>query len=94
MITYDMIEKGYDQEIIKLAQDSFHCTVCKIGEYYFYFGGMITEELTPAQMIEYISKENILSSIFETLEAFREDDTGYFEDEYAYYESYLKENLK
>ena len=94
MITYDMIEKGYDQGIVKLVEDFFHYTVCSIGEFFFYFGGVVAEELTPQQMIEYIPKEDILDSIFEVLEDFRKDDTGYFEDEYAYYEAYLKENLK
>lgn len=94
MITYDMIEKGYDQGIIKLVKSYFQETACQIGDFIFYFAGELANQLTPEQMKEYFTKRQIVDCIFSTLEDFRNDDTGYFEDEYAYYESYLKENLK
>lgn len=95
MITYDMIEKGYDQGIIELVQGYFSKTVCRIDVCCLYFGGKIVEELTPKQTVENIPKTSIISSIFETLESFRKNDTGDYETYvYAHCEAYLKENLK
>lgn len=94
MITYDMIEKGYKQGIIKLVKSYFQETACQIGDSLFYFAGELADQLTPEQMKEYFTERQIIDCIFSVLEDFRNDDTGYFEDEYAYYEAYLKENLK
>lgn len=91
MITLDMVKSGYEAGIIKLVDGSTVLgdgIVCSIGDNWFYFGGQTAEEYTDVEKYKNdVPKSDILKSIFEVLEQFSTE----FEDEYLYYESFLRE---
>lgn len=91
MITKEVIKKGIEEGwILFIKCPNFGAgTVCKIGENWFYFGGTTAEELDPEEYLEQISVDDIVNEIFDVMEDFRTD--SFFEDEYAYYEAYLRE---
>ena len=90
-ITRKMIEKAYEEGLVKII-DSPHDdgTVCKIGEYWFYFGGETEAEMTASEYIANVSKENIINEIITVLDDFYGDET--FEDEYGYYFAIINHN--
>ena len=90
MITKDMIQNGYAKGLIKLIKSPNDDGIaCSIGDNWFYFGGFTAAEYDVVEeYIQAIPKETIIQEIFETLQEFRIE----FEDEYLYYEYYLKEN--
>ena len=93
IITKEMIKEGLNKNIVLLIVDPNmgDGTVCSIGEYWFYFGGLTAEENNPEEYAKSIPRETIIDEIYDTLEDFRQDpDT--FSDEYQYYYWYLKEN--
>ena len=92
MITPEMIKTGLDTGIVSIA-DSPHGdgAVCRIGEYWFSFGGQTAEEMSAAEYLADIPKEDIVREITDLLEEFRRDPG--FADEYAYYEAFLNEKL-
>lgn len=92
-ITLKMISNGIDRGFVQFVKDpnSGHGTVCKIGENWFYFGGLTAEENDPNEFINCtLMKENI-RDIFETLNEFKNQDET--KDEYAYYLAYLNDHL-
>ena len=91
MITKQMISQGLKEGCVNLIVDPNmqSGTVCKIGEYWFYFGGLTAEELEPDEYEKEIPHEDLVDNIADVLEAFRED----YADEYNYYEAYLQEKL-
>lgn len=92
-ITKQMISDGIDKNIIQFIIDPNMGagTVCSIGEYWFYFGGLTAEELNPAQYIADVPKEDIVNGIYDVLKDFKNDPDS--ETEFAYYYAFLKENL-
>lgn len=91
MITKNMVKKGIEEGwILFIKCPNFGSgTVCKIGENWFYFGGTTAEELDPEEYLEQVPVDDIVNEIFDVMEDFRTD--SFFEDEYAYYEAYLRE---
>ena len=90
MITFDMVKSGYNSGLIKLIVSPHNDgIVCSIGDNWFYFGGQTAEEYKDVEKYKKdIPKDDIIKSIFEVLEEFQIE----FEDEYHYYEYYLREN--
>lgn len=89
MITKRMIQDGIRANLVEFVADPNMGggTVCKIGSGWFYFGGLVGEELSPRQYLARVPKEDIIQEVFEVLEEFREDEE--FKDEYDYYEAVL-----
>lgn len=94
MITREMIKAGYEAGLVNLiCSPHDDDVVCAIGNNWFYFGGPTAEEFPSVE--EYknaIPTDDIVSEIFSVLE---EDfkDSPEFNDEYLYYESFLRERL-
>lgn len=90
-ITHEMIKKAYEEGLIKII-DSPHDdgAVCKIGEYWFYFGGETAEEMTASEYIANVPKEDIITEIATALDDFYGKET--FEDEYDYYFAIINHN--
>lgn len=90
-ITHEMIKKAYEEGLIKII-DSPHDdgAVCKIGEYWFYFGGEAAEEMTASEYIANVPKEDIITEIATALDDFYGKET--FEDEYDYYFAIINHN--
>lgn len=93
-ITEEMVEKGFKDGLIKLISNSSDNigTVCKIGDYWFYFDDK-AEDMTPKEYTDNTPTKEIINNIYDTLESFRVDDFHDFRDEYLYYYYFLKENL-
>lgn len=83
---FDGLRNGYVELVEKGCGTG---TVCQIGEYWFYFGGITAEELTPEEYLRDIPMKDIAREIFDTLASFRESED--FMDEYRYYRSFLRE---
>lgn len=97
MITKEMVENGYKSGVIRLdVSPNEDGIVCFIGDIWFFFGGMTAEEFKSVEDYQRdIPRESIIDDIFNALESFREDgEAGHeeFADEYAYYDSYLREH--
>ena len=96
-ITKNMVADGYKQGLIRLATLEYAAgIVCVIGDNWFYFDGTdenLAEILTVEEYKKYVSEENIIEYIYDTLEMFS-GETDMFGDEYLYYYWYLKENLR
>lgn len=90
-ITKEMVEKGFKNGLIRLISNSSDniSTVCKIGDYWFYFDDK-ADNMTPKEYTDSIPTREIINNIYNTLENFRLDN---FHDEYLYYYYLLKENL-
>ena len=95
MITYEMIKEGFKAGIVQFITDPNmdRGTVCKIGQSWFYFGGLTAEEESPESYLRQVPIEDVLRDVFNTLDRFKY--AGEFtEDEYVYYEYVLEEGLK
>lgn len=93
MITKSMIKAGYTANIIKLIKSPHGDGIaCQIGDNWFYFGGLTAEEYKSVKKYkEDIPEDEIVNEIHEALNDFFKDKET-FEDEYLYYEYYLKEH--
>lgn len=89
MITKEKIKSGIKENLISFVVDPNmeSGTVCKIGDSWFYFGGITAEEMNPEEFRKVIPEEDIINDIFDTLEVFRNDEDCI--DEYEYYEYVL-----
>lgn len=92
MITKEMVSEGIHNGSVRFVADPNMegGTVCKIGEYGFYFGGETAEEMQPEDYLRAVPMDDIVNEVFDVLEDFRRYDET-FGDEYAYYEAYLIE---
>ena len=92
MITKEMVRDGIHDGSIRFVKDPNmeHGTVCQIGGGWFYFGGETAEGMQPEEYLRAVPSEDIVSEVYDMLEAFRVSGDG-LEDEYAYYEAYLIE---
>ena len=92
MISKMLLRNAYDQRVLNL-EPSPHGDgiVCRIGEYWFYFGGTTASEYNdPEEYIKKVPKEVIIDDIKWALAEFHDE----FTNEYKYYEYYLKEHVK
>ena len=92
MITLDMIKFGYDSGLINLIPSpNGDGIVCSIGNGWFYFGGQTAEQYSIVEGYKRdIPVEDILKDIHSVLEELKTE----FEDEYLYYEYYLRERIQ
>lgn len=92
MITKEMVRDGIHDGSIRFVKDPNmeHGTVCQIGGGWFCFGGETAEGMQPEEYLRAVPSEDIVSEVYDMLEAFRVS-VEEFEDEYAYYEAYLIE---
>ena len=95
MITYEMIKEGFKAGIVQYVTDPNmgRGTVCKIGQCWFYFGGLTAEEESPESYLRNVPIEDVLRDVFIALNSFINSGEC-FEDEYSYYEYVLGEGLK
>lgn len=100
MISKKLLRKAYDKGLVRICQEPDSLILsCRIGENWFYFGGMLIEEYDdPEKYVKDVGKGNVLNEIFSVLESFRKmgkvlRDGGLLE-EYRYYEAYLKERIE
>lgn len=92
MITKEMIEAGYKAGIVELCESpNDDGVVCKIGEIWFYFGGLTAEESTVEEYKNCVPEEDIVDEIYGVLDDFRKDGEEFL-DEYLYYECFLREH--
>ena len=94
MITKSMVGQGYDKGVVKLNISPHNDgIVCRIGDYWFYFGGLTAEEYDDVEKYKKdIPRDTIIDEIFEVLNDFDFRHTEEFMDEYNYYEAILKES--
>lgn len=94
MITRELLEYGYKAGLVTIVKSpNGDGVVGQIGDNWFYFGGEDAEECDdPELFVKERDEKEILDRIYDVMEDFRASGQG-FEDEYAYYEAYLKEIL-
>lgn len=94
MITKKDVADGIDAGIIQFVVDPImgNGTVCQIGDYWFYFDGFISENLSPEEYLQTVTKHELSQEVYDTLDCFR-NSSEELEDEYLYYYHFLKENL-
>lgn len=98
MITKEMFQEAWDKGLVKLTTPSEFLndgtqgdeTVGCIGDYWFFFGGELADELSPAEYALEVPKETIINEMFETINDFSKHPDS--RCEYDYYEAYLLEN--
>ena len=92
MITRKMIFDGYYKGWVRLIESPHDDgVVCQIGDIWFYFGGLTAEKCKTVE--EYkasVDTKTILDEIYSALNDFKDSGVEY-QDEYSYYELYLKE---
>ncbi len=77
MITEQMIADGYDKKLVRLMNSpNDDGTVCRIGDYWFYFGGQRAECMSAEEYRTNTHRNDIIREIFETLDDFKKDDTS------------------
>lgn len=89
MITKEKIYLGLKDNLVSFCIDPNigAGTVCKIGDYWFYFGGATAEEMDPDEYLNNVPMADIVDEVFDALEEFRED--PYLIAEYDYYDGVL-----
>lgn len=96
MISKGMVKTGYKAGLIQLIGSPNEDGICcRIGDLWFYFGGLSAAEAESTDSyIKVETEENIIAEIHNTLEAFRKDGIFYIEseEEYNYYEMFLREH--
>lgn len=90
IITVNTIAKGLRSGLISLVKNPQQeiGTVCQIGEYWFYFGGETAEEYDPKEFQDNVPFDDIVSEIYDTLMAFKEESP--INTEYFYYLAVLE----
>lgn len=83
----ELILEGIENDIVKFIESpNDGCIACKIGEYWFYFIGMLDEDIKPSEIKYSYSDDELSELIYSAI-------IDLSEDEYNYYISYLKEKL-
>ena len=92
MITRKMIFDGYYKGLVRLIESPNNDgVVCQIGDIWFYFGGLTAEECKTVEKYKAsVDTKTILDEIYSVLNDFKDSGVEY-QDEYSYYELYLKE---
>ena len=90
MITKNIVASAYKRGIITLDIDPNMeaGTIARLGEYWFYFGGITAEEMNPDEYKTNVPETDIINEIFDVIDEFKTENP----DEYAYYEAVLKES--
>ena len=92
MISLEMVTRGLKNGTVSIVDSpNGDGAVCKIGDYWFYFGGSEAESCSAEEYAASVPESDLAREIHETLEGFREAPETYG-DEYAYYEAMLTEN--
>lgn len=88
-ITKQMIANAIQDDKITFVVDpeTDSGTVCKIGEYWFYFGGMEAEEQSPTEYLCNTGLFDVIEEIYDTLVVFESEPE--LVDEWNYYYSVL-----
>lgn len=90
-ISRGMIREGIRKGIVLFEKDPHsEGTVCRIGEYWFYFGELAAAEKAPEDYVKDIPESDIVEEIYIALKEYKEID----ETEHAYYFWFLLENLQ
>ena len=89
MITKDLVARAYRQGKITLKTDPNmeSGTVAAIEDYWFYFGGITADDMSPEEYKNNVPENDIINKIWDVLDDFRAENP----DEYAYYECVLRE---
>ena len=89
MITKKKIKDGIKEHLVEFTLDPNmgSGTVCRIGDWWFYFGGETAEEMNPDEFLKCVPEDDIVDEIFEALESFRQNEEC--ADEYEYYDYVL-----
>ena len=92
LVTRDALRAGYESGTVEFVADPMagSGTVCRIGEHWFFFGGLAAANESPDEYLRHVPVEDVLDEVYSVLEDFREDPA--FSDEYQYYACYLREN--
>lgn len=84
----EMIFKGLCDGIVKIISNpNDDCIACQIGEFWFYFIGRKDEDLTPDEVYESYTKEQLTEMIYSALQDMEKDEL----DEVEYYKAFLEE---
>lgn len=91
-ITKDMIKAGIKARVIRLVKSpNGDGVVCKIGDNWFYFGGLEAENAATVQEYQKnVPMDTIIADIYTVLKEFKEYGDELL-DEYLYYVAYLEE---
>lgn len=96
MITKKLVAQGLMSDVIRLDTDPNMGSgiVARIGNNWFYFGGMTAEEYNDVEQYrEDIPFGTIVDEIYDILHVFQTGSHKEFLDEAAYYESILSSNV-
>lgn len=87
-ITLEQVKSGIQSGIICFVVDPNmeSGTVCKIGDFWFYFGGMTAEDESPEEYLRHVPEDDVAREVYDTLEDFKQS----FPEEYLYYYHELK----
>lgn len=84
----EMIFKGLCDGTVKIISNPNDDSIaCQIGEFWFYFIGSEDEDLTPDEVYESYTKEQLAEMIYSTLQDMEKNEF----DEVEYYKSFLEE---
>ena len=84
----EMIFKGLCDGTVKIISNpNDDCIACQIGEFWFYFIGSEDEDLTPDEVYESYTKEQLAEMIYSTLQDMEKNEF----DEVEYYKEFLAE---
>ena len=84
----EMIYKGLcDKNVKIISNPNDDCIACQIGDFWFYFIGSEYEDLTPDEVYECFTKEELTEMIYETLMDMEKNEF----DEVEYYKAFLSE---
>ena len=88
-ITLQMIADGIQDDKVTFITDPNmgSGTVCKIGDLWFYFGGLEAEEQNPAEYLCNTGLHDVIREVYDTLKAFESEPE--LADEWNYYYSIL-----
>lgn len=88
-ITLQMIADGIQDDKVTFITDPNmgSGTVCKIGDLWFYFGGLEAEEQNPAEYLRNTGLRDVIFEVYDTLKAFESEPE--LADEWNYYYSIL-----
>lgn len=90
-ITMALLKKGYELGTVKLEQSpQSDDVVCRIGDYWFYFGGYEAEGISTEEYRKVVPQDDILKEILASLEEIRDQISR---TEYDYYSAVLHETV-
>lgn len=90
-ISAEVVRKGIDAGVVEFVVDPNveFGTVAKIGDGWFYFGGLTAEEENPEEFLKNCDLDDVARDVAEVLRNFETESP----DEHDYYEACLREAL-